>query len=51
MPRLLWEHLNYQMTPVIAAATVVLLVLTLSMLAIAAVIARAGASKPSGAAS
>ena len=49
--RLLWEHLNNQMTPVIAAATVVLLVITLSMLAVAAVIARRGAGKASGAAS
>jgi ABC-type spermidine/putrescine transport system permease subunit II len=51
VPRLLWEHLNYQMTPVIAAATVVLLVITLSMLAIAAVYARTSARKPSGSAS
>jgi putative spermidine/putrescine transport system permease protein len=32
VPRLLWEQLNYQLTPVIAAATVVLLSLTLLLL-------------------
>ncbi len=32
VPRLLWEHLNYQMTPVIAAATIVLLFVTLLLL-------------------
>lgn len=46
VPRLLWEHLNYQMTPVIAAATVVMLTITLSLLVLAAVIARAGTPKP-----
>ena len=30
VPRLLWEQLNYQVTPVIAAATVVLMTGTLS---------------------
>jgi ABC-type spermidine/putrescine transport system permease subunit II len=44
VPRLLWEHLNYQMTPVIAAATVVLLVLTLSLLVVAALVNRSSAS-------
>lgn len=46
VPRLLWEHLNYQMTPVIAAATVVMLTITLSLLVLAALFARAGTPKP-----
>ncbi|MBS7541004.1 ABC transporter permease [Ancylobacter lacus] len=37
VPRLLWEQLNFQMTPVIAAATVVLLGATLALLALAAI--------------
>ncbi|WP_137390581.1 ABC transporter permease [Rhodoligotrophos defluvii] len=45
VPRLLWEHLNYQMTPVIAAATVVLLVITLSLLVAAALVNRFGPRK------
>ncbi len=45
VPRLLWEHLSYQMTPVIAAATVVLLLITLSLLMLAAVAGRFGPRK------
>ncbi len=40
VPRLLWEHLNYQMTPVIAAATTVLLLVTLCLLLAAAIAGR-----------
>ena len=40
MPRLLWEQLNYQMTPTIAAATVVILCITLSLIALAALFAK-----------
>lgn len=40
MPRLLWEQLNYQMTPTVAAATVVILSITLALIAIAALSAR-----------
>ncbi|WP_158816867.1 ABC transporter permease [Methylocapsa sp. S129] len=40
VPRLLWEQLNFQMTPVIAAATVVLLVLTMGLLLVAALTER-----------
>ncbi|MCS0494035.1 ABC transporter permease [Ancylobacter sp. MQZ15Z-1] len=36
VPRLLWEQLNYQMTPIIAAATVVLLGATIALLCLAA---------------
>jgi ABC-type spermidine/putrescine transport system permease subunit II len=36
VPRLLWEQLNYQMTPVIAAATCVLLAVTATLLLAAA---------------
>lgn len=45
VPRLLWEHLNYQMTPVIAAATVVMLLATLSLLLLAAIAGRYGSRK------
>lgn len=49
VPRLLWEHLNYQMTPIIAAATVVLLLITLSLLVMAALVNRFGATgRPRG---
>lgn len=40
VPRLLWEQLNYQMTPVIASATVVLLLVTLALLFAAAILSR-----------
>ncbi|MCB4767128.1 ABC transporter permease [Ancylobacter sp. Lp-2] len=36
VPRLLWEQLNFQMTPVIAAATVVMLGATIALLCLAA---------------
>lgn len=36
VPRLLWEHLNFQMTPVIAAATVAMLTATVLLLCLAA---------------
>ena len=42
VPRLLWEQLNYQMTPVIAAATCVLLALTIALLLAAALAGRLG---------
>ncbi len=42
VPRLLWEQLNYQMTPVIAAATVSFLCLTLGLLLVAAVLKARG---------
>ncbi|MGF7159376.1 ABC-type spermidine/putrescine transport system permease subunit II [Rhodoligotrophos appendicifer] len=45
VPRLLWEQLNYQMTPVIAAATVVLLLITISLLIAAAIVNRYGRGK------
>lgn len=45
VPRLLWEQLNYQMTPVIAAATVSLLGVTLLLLFLAALVSRRGALK------
>ena len=45
VPRLLWEHLNFQMTPVIAAATVVLLLATLSLLLLAAIAGKFGSRK------
>lgn len=44
MPRLLWEQLNYQMTPTVAAATVVILCITLSLIALAAVFAKRSTS-------
>jgi putative spermidine/putrescine transport system permease protein len=48
VPRLLWEHLNYQVTPVIAAATMVLLLITLLLLVGAAFFAsRRGSGKAS----
>ena len=40
VPRLLWEQLNYQVTPVIAAATVVLLGATVVLLLISAIVHR-----------
>jgi putative spermidine/putrescine transport system permease protein len=40
VPRLLWEQLNYQMTPIIAAATVVILATTLTLLYLGAVFER-----------
>lgn len=42
VPRLLWEQLNYQMTPVIAAATCALLASTVALLLVAAAGSRAG---------
>jgi ABC-type spermidine/putrescine transport system permease subunit II len=47
VPRLLWEQLNYQLTPVIAAATVVLLTLTLLLL-LAVALADRGRSLKAG---
>lgn len=47
VPRLLWEQLNYQLTPVIAAATVVLLTITLLLL-LAAALADKGRSLKAG---
>ncbi|GLK86130.1 ABC transporter permease [Ancylobacter defluvii] len=47
VPRLLWEQLNFQMTPIIAAATVVLLTATIALLCLAA-IAGAGARRRMG---
>ncbi|MCK0198141.1 ABC transporter permease [Ancylobacter sp. 6x-1] len=41
VPRLLWEQLNFQMTPIIAAATVVILTVTIGLLCLAVL---AGAS-------
>lgn len=46
MPRLLWEQLNYQMTPVIAAVTVLILVGTLSLIALGALLGRRKGRKP-----
>ena len=43
VPRLLWEQLNYEMTPLIASATVFLLCVTLLLLLVAAVTGRRGA--------
>jgi ABC-type spermidine/putrescine transport system permease subunit II len=40
MPRLLWEQLNYEMTPTIAAATACILAATASLLGMAALLAR-----------
>ncbi|MDQ0468366.1 ABC transporter permease [Labrys wisconsinensis] len=48
VPRLLWEQLNYQMTPLIAAATTVLLALTLGLLVVAALVDRHGARRSRG---
>lgn len=48
VPRLLWEQLNYQMTPVIASATVVLLLVTLALLFAAAILSRRPASGAEG---
>jgi ABC-type spermidine/putrescine transport system permease subunit II len=42
VPRLLWDQLNYEMTPVIAAATVILMCITLALLLAAALVARRG---------
>jgi ABC-type spermidine/putrescine transport system permease subunit II len=40
LPRLLWEQLNLYMTPLVAAATVVILCITMLMLFLAALLAR-----------
>jgi putative spermidine/putrescine transport system permease protein len=40
LPRLLWEQLNYQMTPVIAAATTIVLCITISLLLGGALVSR-----------
>src|SRR5262245_3761545 len=45
LPRLLWEQLNLYMTPLVAAATVVILCITLLMLFLAASIARRSEAK------
>ena len=37
LPRLLWEQLNFEMTPVIAAATTSLMAVTIGLLALAAI--------------
>lgn len=49
VPRLLWEQLNYQMTPVVAAATVALLTLTVALLLIAALVSLSSARRAAGA--
>lgn len=48
VPRLLWEQLNYQMTPVIAAATCVLLGLTVVLLLAAAATAGRSGRRSAG---
>lgn len=40
LPRLLWEQLNYQMTPIIAAATSCILCLTVGLLVLGALVSR-----------
>ncbi len=40
LPRLLWEQLNYQMTPIIAAATSCILCLTVALLIVGALLSR-----------
>lgn len=40
LPRLLWEQLNYQMTPIIAAATTCILCLTVALLVLGAMLSR-----------
>jgi ABC-type spermidine/putrescine transport system permease subunit II len=51
LPRLLWEQLNLYMTPLVAAATVVILFITMMTLFIAASIARRSDAKQAGASS
>jgi ABC-type spermidine/putrescine transport system permease subunit II len=48
MPRLLWDQLNLYMTPLVAAATVVILSITLLMLVLAAILARRGETETAG---
>jgi ABC-type spermidine/putrescine transport system permease subunit II len=48
LPRLLWEQLNLYMTPLVAAATVVILCITMLMLLVAAGLARRSEAKQAG---
>ena len=46
LPRLLWEQLNLYMTPLVAAATVVILGVTMLMLLLAAILASRNDARP-----
>jgi ABC-type spermidine/putrescine transport system permease subunit II len=46
LPRLLWEQLNLYMSPLVAAATVVILGVTMLMLLLAAILARRNDARP-----